>query len=153
MKNIQSKAFKVIGISVRTTNENGQSTKNIGELWNKFMSEGIINKIPNKVDNTIYSIYTDYKSDHTKPYTAILGCEVKNLDTIPEGMIAKIFNSGNYTKFTTKGDLTKGVIFVEWSKIWKMDLERAYTADFEVYGEKAQNPTDAEVDIFVAIKK
>jgi len=27
-----------------------------------------------------------------------------------------------------------------------------YTADFELYGEKAQNPTDAEVDVLVAIK-
>lgn len=46
-----------MGIGVRTTNENGQSAKDIGALWNKFMSEGILDKIPNKIDNTIYSIY------------------------------------------------------------------------------------------------
>ncbi len=33
-----------------------------------------------------------------------------------------------------------------------MDMDRAFTADFEVYGEKAQNPSDAEVDIFIAVK-
>lgn len=153
MEKVKIEAFKVIGISVRTTNENGQSAKDIGELWNKFMSEEILNKIPNKVDNTIYSIYTDYESDHSKPYTTILGCKVENLDTIPEGMTAKTFNTGNYTKFVLKGDLTKGAVFAEWSKIWEMDLQRTYTADFEVYGEKAQNPTNAEVDIFVAIKE
>ncbi|HZV12359.1 MAG TPA: effector binding domain-containing protein, partial [Candidatus Kapabacteria bacterium] len=29
--------FNIIGISVRTTNQNGQSQKDIGELWEKFM--------------------------------------------------------------------------------------------------------------------
>jgi len=33
-----------------------------------------------------------------------------------------------------------------------MDLGRIFTADFEVYGEKAQNPSDAEVDIFIAVQ-
>ncbi|MFT4644864.1 MAG: putative transcriptional regulator YdeE [Planctomycetota bacterium] len=33
-----------------------------------------------------------------------------------------------------------------------MDLDRTYTADFEIYGEKVQNPQDAEVDIMIAVK-
>jgi len=152
MDKVTVKAFKIIGISVRTTNENGQSAKDIGELWNTFMSEGILDKIPNKVDNTIYSIYTEYESDHTKPYTTILGCKVERIDAIPDGLIAKIFEGGNYTRFISKGDLTKGAVYEEWTKIWNSDLNRKYSADFEVYGEKAQNPTDAEVEIFVAIK-
>jgi len=152
MDKVTIKAFKVIGISVRTTNENGQSAKDIGELWNKFMTEGILDKIPNKIDNKIYSIYTEYESDHTKPYTTILGCKVENTDTVPNGMITKTFDGGTYTKFVTKGDLTKGAVYEEWLKIWNSDLQREYTADFEVYGEKAQNPTDAEVDIYVATK-
>lgn len=153
MDKVIIKEFKVIGISVRTTNENGQSAKDIGKLWNKFISERILDKIPNKIDNTIYSIYTEYESDHTKPYTTILGCKVENINTIPSGMTAKTFKGGNYTKFVSKGDLTKGAVYEEWTKIWNSDLDRLYSADFEVYGEKAQNPADAEVDIFVAIKE
>ncbi len=152
MKKVNIKTFNVIGISVRTTNENGQSANDIGKLWNRFMTEGILDKIPNKVDNTIYSIYTDYEKDHTKPYTTILGCKVENLDIIPNGMIAKKIEGGNYTKFVTKGDLTKGAVYKEWENIWNSKLDRKYSADFEVYGEKAQNPQDAEVDIYVAIK-
>lgn len=144
--------FKVIGISVRTTNENGQSAKDIGALWNKFMAEGILEKIPNKVDNTIYAIYTEYEEDHTKPYTTILGCKVENKATIPNGMVSKTFSKENYTKFIAKGDLTKGAVYNEWSKIWNSNLNRLYTADFEVYGEKSQNSTDAEVNIYVATK-
>jgi len=152
MEKVTIKAFKIIGISVRTTNENGQSAKDIGELWNTFMTEGVLDKIPNKVDNTIYTIYTEYESDHTKPYTTILGCKVSTTDIVPNGMTAKIFKGGNYTKFVAKGDLTKGAVYQEWSKIWNTNLEREYTADFEVYGEKAQNPNDAEVEIFIAIR-
>jgi hypothetical protein len=33
-----------------------------------------------------------------------------------------------------------------------MNLERMFTADFEVFGEKAQNPMDAEVDFLVAVR-
>ena len=144
--------FKVIGISVRTTNENNQAAKDIPVLWENLMNEDILNRIPNKTDNTIYYIYTDYEKDHTKPYTTILGCKVENLDHIPEGMVGKSFDGGDYIKFTTKGDLAKDLVINEWLKIWEMDMDRAFTADFEVYGEKAQNPSDAEVDIFIAVK-
>ena len=116
------------------------------------MTEGIAGKIPNKSGNSIYCIYTEYEKDHTKPYTAILGCKVDNLDTIPNGMVGKIFNEANYAKRLAKGNILQGMVFNEWTKIWNADLERTFTADFEVYGEKAQNPENAEVDIFIAVK-
>ncbi len=34
-----------------------------------------------------------------------------------------------------------------------MELDRKYDADFEIFGEKAQNPSDAEVVFYVCIKK
>ncbi|MFS4429640.1 GyrI-like domain-containing protein [Chryseobacterium sp. S90] len=152
MNNVKIKPFKVIGISVRTTNENGQAAKDIPMLWEKMINEDIVNSIPNRKDNTLYSIYTDYEKDHTKPYTTVLGCKVENLDNIPEGMTGYSFEGGDYVKFTTKGDLSKGLVINEWLKIWEMDLGRIFTADFEIYGEKAQDPSDAEVDILIAVK-
>jgi predicted transcriptional regulator YdeE len=146
------KSFSVIGISIRTTNENGQAEQDIPALWNKFMTERTIEKIPNKIDNTVYCIYTDYEKDHTKPYTTILGCKVENLNNIPNEMVYKTFDESEYEKFVAKGNILKGMVFGEWTKIWNSDLDRAFTADFEVYGEKAQNPEKAEVDIFVAVK-
>jgi predicted transcriptional regulator YdeE len=153
MKNLTIKPFHIIGISVRTSNENGEAAKDIPELWQTFMNQGIINNIPNKINSSIYSIYTDYESDHTKPYTTILGCKVETLDDIPDGMIGKSFKGGNYVKFIAKGDISKGqAVYDTWIKIWQQDLDRVYTADFEIYGEKAQNPLDAEVEILIAIK-
>lgn len=152
MQNVKIKPFKVMGIGVRTTNENGQSAKEIATLWHKFMNENMLAKIPNKVDNTIYSLYTDYERDHTKPYTAILCCKVKNLNTIPEGMIGKSFGGGNYVKITAKGDLTKGLIVKQWSIIFEMGLDRTFTADFEVFDARAQNAIDAEIDFLIGVK-
>nr|WP_199000151.1 GyrI-like domain-containing protein [Flavobacterium sp. ASV13] len=144
--------FNVIGISVRTTNENGQSGQDIPALWNKFMSEGIAEQIPNKASDAIYCIYTDYEKDHTRPYTTILGCVVETLNVIPEGMVVKTVSGVHYKKFTAKGNLKEGAVFNEWVRIWNSDLDRIYTEDFEIYGEGAQNPEDGEVDIYIAIK-
>lgn len=149
--NIQK--FNIIGISIRTTNENEQSRKDIPALWDKFISEGIAEKIPNKINHSIYSVYTDYEKDHTKPYTTILGCAVESLDLIPEGMIGKVIETASYEKFTAKGNLNNGIVINEWIKIWNSDLNRSFTSDFEIYGEKAQNPENAEVDIFIAINR
>lgn len=146
------KKFSVVGISVRTTNENGQAGQDIPALWNKFMTEKIAEKIPNKIDASVYCIYTEYEKDHTKPYTTILGCKVENLNTIPNGMVGKTFEETNYAKHIAKGNILQGMVFGEWTKIWNSDLDRIFSADFEVYGEKAQNPENAEVDIFVAVK-
>ncbi len=152
MEKTNIETFKIIGISVRTTNINGQGAKEIAELWGEFLSENILNKIPNKVNDTIYSLYTEYEGDHTKPYTAILGCKVNNLKEIPKGMKGKSVDGGNYVKTSAKGDLMKGLIVNHWSKIFEMELDRAFTTDFEVFGTKAQNPKDAEVEFYVSIK-
>jgi len=144
--------FNVIGISVRTTNENGQSGKDIPALWSQFMTEEIQSKIPNKVSEDLFCIYTDYEKDHTKPYTTILGCKVENLDVVPENMIGKTIESANYEELIAKGNLSEGIVFNKWLEIWNSDLDRSFTADFEVYGEKTQNPEKAEVAIYIALQ-
>ena len=144
--------FNLIGISVRTTNENGQSGKDIPALWSQFMSEEIQSKIPNKVSEDLFCIYTDYEKDHTKPYTTILGCKVESLDVVPENMIGKTIESANYKELIAKGNLSEGIVFNKWLEIWNSDLDRSFTADFEVYGEKTQNPEKAEVAIYIALQ-
>ena len=146
--------FDIIGISVRTTNENGQCSIDIGALWQRFFAEDVMAKIPNKLSSEIFSVYTDYEKDHTKPYTVILGCKVKDLETIPAGMVGRKIGSGKFVKFVAKGNLMQGVVYNEWQKIWKAEAElnRTYHADFEVYGQRAANRESAEVDIFISVK-
>ncbi len=145
-------SFQIIGISLRTTNENGQAGRDIPQLWQRFFAENILEKIPNKSGTTIYSVYTDYEKDYTRPYTVILGCRVTDSQTIPEGMVAKTIPEGNFAQFIAQGHPSSNPVFNEWVKIWNANLDRDYSADYEVYSEKAHNPENAEVDIFIAIK-
>lgn len=152
MEHQKMESFHVIGIAVKTTNENWQSSVDIPALWNKFMTEDIMAQIPNKVDQSLYCMYTDYEKDHTKPYTTILGCRVNSLGNIPIGFVGKSIKGGNYVKRTAKGNILQGLVFDAWTKIWNSNIPRAFTADFEIYDERAHNPEHAEVDIFIAIK-
>ena len=145
-------SFNIIGLAIRTTNENGQSAKDIPQLWNTFLSENIIAQIPDKIDTAIYCIYTGYEKDHTKPYTTILGCKTTSLNNLPQGLTGRSFPGGNYTICTASGKITDDIVFQEWIRIWNSNIPRAYTADFEVYGEKTQDPENAGVDIFIAVK-
>lgn len=147
----QIQQFNIIGIAVRTSNENGQSGTDIPALWQQFMNEGLAEKIPNKIDPSIYCIYTDYEKDHTRPYTTLLGCKVAHLDQIPEGMVGHTFETANYKKIVAKGNIHEGLVYNEWLKIWEAGLPRTFIADFEIYGKKAQDPANAEVDIFIGI--
>ncbi len=144
--------FNIIGISTRTTNKNNQSKEDLGKLWERFFSENIIEKIPNKSSYEIISIYTDYKSDFTDEYTTIIGLQVSTLDEIPNGFIGREFKPDNFQKFTAKGEMPKAVLDT-WVDIWQRDgkLNRKYNYDFEVYGEKSQNGQNSEVEIFLSV--
>ena len=68
-------------------------------------------------------------------------------------MVSQSFEGGTFAKFVSKGDATMGVVYDTWTEIWNRNLDKPYTVDFDFYGEKAKNPSDAEVDIFVAVKE
>lgn len=142
--------FRIIGMSVRTSNENAQAATDIPALWNKFLSENGPQQITGKIDESLYCVYTEYEKDHAKPYTTILGCRVAESTTVPFGMVETTIEAGEYLKFTAQGNLNEGIVFNTWNEIWSSDLPRRFTTDFEVYGIKAQNPAAAEVDIFIA---
>lgn len=152
MKKTNTDAFYFAGISIRTTNENAQSATDIPALWEKFMTTGVMNLIPNKADNNLYCIYTDYEKDHTRPYTTIIGCKVSSLEHLPDGLTGRSFAVTESVVFIAKGNIKEGSVFNTWTQIWNSDLNRAYTTDVEVYGEKAQDMENAEVDIFIAVK-
>ncbi|MGB0176652.1 MAG: effector binding domain-containing protein, partial [Owenweeksia sp.] len=153
MKTVTKQAFKIVGMGIRTTNENGQAMKDLGELWGNFQPAEVAAKIPNRVSDTFYGVYTNYESDHNRPYDALIGFEVSDFNNVPEGMVAKQMEGGTFALITAKGDMRKGEpIAKAWNDINQKDLARAFTNDFEVYDQRAANPADAEVDILVALK-
>ncbi len=148
---LEIEEFKVIGISVSTINKNRQSQNDIGNLWDKFMGQNLIEQIPNKLTHEIYCIYTDYENDFNGRYTTIIGCKVNSFENIPNGLIALTIPTTKYQVYKSIGKLPECVVMT-WNNIWQSNIDRKYIADFDVYGQKAQNPEHAEVDTYVSMK-
>jgi predicted transcriptional regulator YdeE len=146
-------SFKIIGISVRTTNKENKATKDIGNLWGMFYSENIIKKIQNRISDDIFSIYTDYINNFQDEYITIIGVSVPNLDSIPEGMVGREFPTENFKVFDVNGSLP-GAIIDTWREIWRQDneLQRKYSYDFELYKKAGLNTEDQVVKIFISLK-
>ena len=144
--------FKIIGISVETTNQNNQAVLDLGKLWQQFYEEQIFNKIPNKESDEIYAVYTDYETDYRGRYTTIIGQRVNNFDEIPDGLVGKEIKNEKILKYTAKGEMPNAVVET-WKQIWENDavLNRSYIADFEVYGVKSQQGAASEVEIFIGV--
>lgn len=144
----QKKKF-FIGLELRTNNAECSST--MPPHKDKFFSENIPGKIPNKIGNHILALYTDYEGDYTKPYSWILGCEVSNLDEIPAGLVGKVIPESKYAVYTTEGQFPEGLISV-WQSVWKADLPRSYTSDFELYRSDFHPEQNPEVKVYIALQ-
>lgn len=144
--------FYIVGISVRTSNDAGKGDKDIPELWNRFSTEAIYSQIPNKVNDDIYGVYSDYERDHTLPYTLTIGCKVSSIDQIPEGMHAVKILAGNYEKFSAQGKLSENVIFNKWMEVWQTDLDRKYVTDIEYYPADSFKGDELSFEILIGLK-
>ncbi|AEA42814.1 GyrI-like domain-containing protein [Fluviicola taffensis] len=149
---IQQKGFKIIGISVETSNQGGEASSAIGALWGQFISENLLSKIPNQLDSDILCIYTNYESDYTGKYTCFLGVKVSSLEKIPEGLVGQEFEGGKFQPFLAQGEFPQAIVDT-WQSIWDQDksLNRSYTYDYEVYDDKSRQGEESEAAIFIAI--
>ena len=146
-KTISLAAFTVAGISLRASNDRPQE---IGALWQRFYAEGIATKVPNKRSENIHSVYIDYESDHTKPYTLIIGCEVSDAASLPSGLVLKIVPAAKYAVIPANGKQPDALI-AAWQEVWKSDLPRTYSGDFDLYVSQGSDPQDLDVNLYVAI--
>lgn len=139
----------VVGKSIRTTNKNGQSMRDIGLMWQRFIGEGIYEGINNKVDEKGIGLYTEYESDAKAPYTFMCCCEVTELSNT-DGFDVRTIDEGKYAKFTIKGNMVTAVSKA-WGEIWTMNLDRKYDSDFEVYHNDSEDMDNQTIDIFISL--
>ena len=144
--------LKIIGISVRTSNANGRSATDMASLWQRFGEEQIASKIPGKVNGDIYAIYTDYDSNYTGNYTAIIGMAVNDLDELSEGMTGREFPKEVFSIYNVEGPMLEAIA-TAWTSIWQYDaaLHRKYTYDFERYIVTASGETVTGMQIGLSV--
>ena len=154
---VEQTGFTVVGIAIRTSNANEMSGKGvIPQQWDRFMNERLLGKIPNKVDSNILAVYTDYENDANSAYTFMLGARVSSTDSVPPGMVAKKIPAARYAVFVSETGFVGKVVPETWTRIWAVPKaepggNRTYKADFEVYDQRAADPQNAQVDIYVGI--
>lgn len=135
-------AFTLVGIACRASNDDPAS---IGALWGAFFAGGGAAQIPNRVDDRIHSLYTDYEGDHTQPYTVVLGCEVTEVGGLADGLAAHMVPAAKYAVFEAAGPQPQTLIET-WMRIWETPLERTYSADFDLH----LDPERVEIHVGVA---
>jgi len=153
MNTLSLSKFHIVGISTRTSHANGQAAQDIEALWQTFWTEHIQDKIPNKINEDIYAVYTDYETDFTGAYTTIIGLAVKSLAAIPAGMIGITIEKNDYHKIVSTGKMPAAVLNT-WMEIWgdkELDAKRAYKADFTIHGKKYYDGDQAEVETYLSI--
>lgn len=149
----------VAGIAARTNNLAPDMEAVIGGLWERFYSEGIYDRIPDKTNHKALGIYTEYEEEEAGDYTVIVACEVgtggmsdgsfvQQCDKITENMKIMTIPAGKYARFVAKGAMHEAVA-AAWQEIWDTDLPRSFVCDFEEY--QNEDMEQAEIHIYIGL--
>lgn len=152
--------IKLVGLTARTNNKNEMNaqTSKIGELAGRFWGQNMADQISNRKNPGVtLSVYTEYDSNEHSDYTYFIGEEVSSFENIPSELQKLTIPGAKYQKFTTPAGKMPEVVVNAWQQIWKMTSydfggDRAYVADFEVYDQRAIDPANTSVDIYIGIK-
>lgn len=151
----------LIGIKTRTrpTYELSSATSNILKTLKTYFGTNVANTIPNRLTpSATYCVYTEYESNEQGEYTYFVGEEVSSEDClIPSSLSKLIIPASSYAKFECGPGKMPDICRAAWLKIWQLpakDLggKRTYKADFEVYDERAQDPTHTTFDLYVGLE-
>ena len=156
---IQQDQFFIVGIEARTTTANEMSGHGIiPKQWQRFFAEGILQKVPNKADQNIYAVYTDFADKRYGEYSIIIGARVTDKSALPPGMVLKTIPTGKYAVFhSDKGPVAK-VVPTAWQRIseaedrGKLGFTRTYRADYELYSAATMDPQNVQVDLYIGVK-
>jgi predicted transcriptional regulator YdeE len=155
MKLEQVDEFQVVGVAARTTNAREMTPDGvIPKLWIGAME--FREQVPRSLDSAIIALYTEYENDEHGAYTFCLGAKADPAWHIPEGLVLKTVPAGRYAVFTSDRGPVQKVVVETWQRIWSelpsASKLRSYLADFEVYDQRAADPANAVVDIYVGVK-
>jgi predicted transcriptional regulator YdeE len=146
-----------VGIAMRTCNKSAIEHGTIQQLWQNFLAQDILFKIPHKANNSVMAVYYDYESDKNGEYTLLIGAQVTLIDTVvPHGLTSVVIPASKRAVLVSDLGPLSCIVFNLWQKIWNMEeqhqLQRAYTFDYELYDERTHNPGDVLMEIHISAK-
>ena len=140
----------VAAISARTNNTSPDMGAVIGGLWERFFSPDLYPAIEHKSNEKALGIYTDYAGDEKDDYTAAVACEKEREGNMPEGTEVRKIPAGKYARFIVRGHMENAAGDF-WSRLWAMELPRAFTCDFEEY--QNNDMENAEIHMYIALRE
>jgi predicted transcriptional regulator YdeE len=132
----------VLGIHARVSNA---APEKIGDLWRRFYALAGARAIEARLNDAVYSVYSEYEGDFTAEYTVLIGCAVEPDTTVPETMKKIKIEAGKFAVFEPSGELPRS-LWETWAKIWQTPLDRRYEADFDRYS------GDGNVTVHVGVR-
>ena len=156
---IRQAAFFIVGLAARTNAAKETSGQGIiPEQWQKFMEQGVLQKIPNQADQNIYVAYTDFTNKRFGDYRVIIGARVTDKAHVPPGLVLKTIPAGSYAIFRSDQGPAEQVIPAVWQKIadaedhGQLGRTRTYKADYELYDAPSLDPQNLQAEIHVGVK-
>jgi len=151
--------IKLVGITVRTCNKDELDIKTakIMPCVQEYFMQQVAKNIPNRTNYGVtYCVYTDYESDYQGQYTFFIGEEVGSFGNAAEELEKLVIPKQKYIKFTTGTGPMPKIAIDSWNKIWQMSPQdlggtRSYRADFEIYGQRAIDPQNTALDIYIGV--
>ncbi|OGT54024.1 MAG: transcriptional regulator [Gammaproteobacteria bacterium RIFCSPHIGHO2_12_FULL_41_15] len=152
----------LVGLTTRTNNKNEMNprTSKIGALAGLYWGNQVANSIQHRAKPEVtYAVYTDFESNEHGDYTYFIGEAIDSLqDQDLEKFKTMTIQASNYQKFTTESGKMPEVVISAWQEVWAMKEndfggKRKYVADFEVYDERAIDPNNTVIDIYIGIEE
>ncbi len=150
---VELPARAVVGPTVRASNNSPEEGAVIGQLWARFMGEGLDRAIPDTQVEPYgcFALYYGYDFADMS-YDLLVGCQTDA--EAPEGMERQDIPAARYAKFAIRGGDCVASVQEVWAAIWadeELTAQRAFTVDFEAYL-PGEDMACADIDVFVALK-
>lgn len=153
--------FHIIGYELKTNHVEGQNKRDIPEFWQFYLKNKLYLNIPNpKKAKEELGICTDFNTE-TGEFTYLIGIEVEEGTTTPEGLVYRSFPEMEYVVFTTPEtddanfsstiQSTWESAFTSWFP--NSGYEHAGVLDFELYDERCHSPNHKVMDIYIPVRK
>jgi len=162
-KIVNREAFKIAGYSIRTTNVEGQNSKEIPAFWQTYMNDGRCEKMHKETFLKSHAEYgACFAMDENGAFTYAIGCEPQDGCAIPEGYEVFDIPARTYAVFSTPP--SDGAGFVNaiqgtWNFVmneWFPKSGYEYAdggVDFELYDERVMSETGKVCDIYIPVSK
>ncbi|HAA11152.1 MAG TPA: hypothetical protein DCE41_05385 [Cytophagales bacterium] len=146
---ISQDSFTVVGYSTRI---DPAAPHTVDAHWERFRAENPIEQIEHRINDDIWAVYFNYEGDHTQPYDLLIGYRVEQSLPATKNLSIVTVPANYYAMFFAQGKLPDA-IQETWLTIHTSGLDRIFQVDFEVYGRFAQDPSDAEVPVYISVKE